>query len=334
MTPKLSESDKEAILTLYQSSEETTSTLAHRYGVSNTTISRILKSSLSEEDYDALVHQKRSSRNLVGAESTPRKSLPVLQSTVVDLPADDSLVPLPLDLASRSPKDGEVRSKQPPLVRRRQRSSISDREDAEPEIPAAMQLELPPSPPNTDEIAPGFFQQDDRLVGNDLEDNDLVEMIAEELSSSKPRLGEFEDEGDFDEDLEDEDDLEDDLDEDDSDGSLGMTLRHTRQDIPLQVLPLSEASIPRTFYLVVDHAAELVTRPLQDFGDLGQIPPQDVQAETLPIFDNHRVARRFSKKTQRVVKVPDGRMLEKVGPYLQAKGITRLLIDGQVYSFD
>jgi len=44
------------------------------------------------------------------------------------------------------------------------------------------------------------------------------------------------------------------------------------------------------------------------------------------------VAKRFMRRMQRVVKIPDGRVFLKVGSYLQAKGITRLLIDGQVYS--
>ncbi|HAX74933.1 MAG TPA: hypothetical protein DCY88_03635 [Cyanobacteria bacterium UBA11372] len=97
-------------------------------------------------------------------------------------------------------------------------------------------------------------------------------------------------------------------------------------------MPLSQALIPKTCYLVVDRAAELVARPLKDFGDLGIIPQEEVQERTLPVFDNHRVARRFSNRTQRVIKVPDGKMLQKVGDHLKAKGITRLLIDGQVYS--
>jgi hypothetical protein len=83
---------------------------------------------------------------------------------------------------------------------------------------------------------------------------------------------------------------------------------------------------------VVDRASELITRPLRDFAELGQIPSEEVQAKTLPIFDNHRVARRFSRRMQRVVKVPDSKVITKVSGYLQAKGITRLLIDGQVYS--
>jgi hypothetical protein len=100
----------------------------------------------------------------------------------------------------------------------------------------------------------------------------------------------------------------------------------------VRVLPFSEAPIPKTCYVVVDRSSELITRPLKDFADLGQIPVEETQEKTLPIFDNHRVAKRFLRRMQRIVKLPDGRVLQKVQPYLQAKGITRLLIDGQVYS--
>ncbi|MFM6309348.1 MAG: transposase, partial [Dolichospermum sp.] len=99
-----------------------------------------------------------------------------------------------------------------------------------------------------------------------------------------------------------------------------------------QVLPLSVANLPKTCYLVIDRSAELITRPLKDFGDLGLIPSLENQQKTLPIFDNHRVAKRFSTKRDRVIKVPDSQVLHKASNHLQAKGITRLLIDGQVYS--
>jgi hypothetical protein len=38
------------------------------------------------------------------------------------------------------------------------------------------------------------------------------------------------------------------------------------------------------------------------------------------VFNNHRVARRFSRRNQRVVKIPDGSVIRKTQPYLQAKG--------------
>lgn len=44
---KLSDADKQEIIEQYRQPGETTSTLAQRYGVSNSTISRLLKSSFS-----------------------------------------------------------------------------------------------------------------------------------------------------------------------------------------------------------------------------------------------------------------------------------------------
>ncbi len=152
---------------------------------------------------------------------------------------------------------------------------------------------------------------------SDAEANTLAEMLGEELLDSEELLDLEEDE---------------DLDEDDLERDTSMLTRRMPSEMLVQVLPLSEATLPKTCYLVIDRASELITRPLRDFGDLGQIPTQEVQQKTLPVFDNHRVARRFSTKRDRVIKVPDSRMLKKARSHLQAKGITRLLVDGQVYS--
>ncbi len=100
----------------------------------------------------------------------------------------------------------------------------------------------------------------------------------------------------------------------------------------IEISPLIDAVIPKPCYLVVDHTAELITRPLEEFGDLGHIPEVESQSKTLPVFENHRVARRFSKRSQRVIKVPNGDLLQKTGTHLSAKGITRFLINGRVYT--
>src|SRR4028119_863928 len=59
---KLSDSDKQEILNLYKHTGETTSTLAERYGVSNSTISRMLKITLPEQEYEVLIASKRAAR--------------------------------------------------------------------------------------------------------------------------------------------------------------------------------------------------------------------------------------------------------------------------------
>ena len=158
---------------------------------------------------------------------------------------------------------------------------------------------------------PEFEEEED-----DEEDDDEMD-----ISVFKEMLGE-----DLD-DINDEDDEEDDWDEEDD---TPYTAASNLSD--LQILPLSQASLPRICYLVIDRSAELIVKPLAEFADLGAIPDAETNQRTLPVFDNHRIAKRFSHRRERVIKIPDGRMLQKTSNHLQDKGITRLLIDGQIYS--
>ena len=167
--------------------------------------------------------------------------------------------------------------------------------------------------------SPRLVLKGDRVEPEEEEDDDDDTL---DITALKEMLGE-----DIDDD--DDDDWEDDEDEDD-DSATYHSQRTELSDI--QILPLSQASLPRTCYLVIDRLAELIVKPLEDFADLGTIPETEVRQRTLPVFDNHRIAKRFSHRRERVIKVPDGRMLQKTSHYLQDKGITRLLIDGQIYS--
>lgn len=296
MTPrKLSDSDKLDILELYRQPGETTLTLASRYGVSNSTISRILKSSLSDAEYEALVQQKRAAR-FPG--SAPESAAPVVEE--------------PIALSRKALAD-EVPI---PTKRKRQRASgAATSEDPETAVKAE-QLELLDVPDS------GEYRNAEAMdVSSSAEASALKEMFGADLLDRE----------DF-SDLDEEDEDIDELGEEEEEEYSPMPQKRVRSTAIIQVLPLSNAELPKTCYLVVDRAAELIARPLKDFAELGQIPAQEVHQKTLPVFDNHRVARRFSNRTQRVVKVPDGKMLQKTSSHLQAKGITRLLIDGQVYS--
>jgi hypothetical protein len=348
MTPrKLTDSDIQDILHLYRQTGETTSTLAGRYGVSNTTISRLLKSQLSEPEYEMLIQQKRAARTSV--EASPAESIapvaslpsaaseplaeaaplpkiapPKLRATAASLPPKEEVKPTEevkpvLTAASSASQDT-------PRKRSRKRSEVTFESIAEAqlELDAALaQLSVPIK--SVAEAKP----EETVAFAQDLMDDVRRDQAADLLD--------LEDE---DEDLEDEDedDLDADLDDvgesdEDEDEAPDLRSLHIRAESLVKVLPLADATIPRPCYLVVDRTAELVARPLREFADLGQIPTEEIQAKTLPVFDNHRVAKRFSNhRTQRVIKVPDGRVLQKTSSHLQAKGITRLLIDGQVYA--
>jgi hypothetical protein len=175
-------------------------------------------------------------------------------------------------------------------------------------------------PPEVDNSEDTEINGDKTLETANLNDF-FVEAIEEE-----------EEEDELDEDWDEEEDEDEDEDEEElAESYLGPTIVKTAQ---LQILPLSAAAFPKTCYLVIDRAAELITRPLKDFAELGKVPPQEIQQRTLPIFESHRIARRFSKRKEKVIKVPDGRLIEKAHAQLEAKGITRLLMDGRIYALE
>jgi transposase-like protein len=344
---KLTDSDKQEILKLYRETAQTTSTLAERYGVSNSTISRLLKSTLPEEDYEFLVSLKRAARTPEGRAQVSYEQLPLLHqpASVVETssPADqaekllnpepeqpeiaaetevesdpDFALPIPANRRVKT-RSSAVEKPKLPVV---QETPVVKELEIVPETPVVKELEIVRhQPTETPIIAKPKLEVETRHSQPSL----FAEILDEDLLDEPDDL----DDDDLDDDLYDD---EEDFEDEDYEEQTPLVTRRGNGETSVQVLPLSVANLPKTCYLVIDRSAELITRPLKDFGDLGLIPSLENQQKTLPIFDNHRVAKRFSTKRDRVIKVPDSQMLHKASNHLQAKGITRLLIDGQVYS--
>ena len=326
---KLTDSDKKEILKLYRESAETTSTLAERYGVSNSTISRLLKSTLPEDEYEYLVSLKRAARTPEGRAQVSYDNIPVFvnEEEEVEEPKQQEKPKKrekPAPVKKKVIADGERRVK-----RRSSAAKSSPTPVVQPPVIQSHQLEIFSNYQNEDEseteieianIPSPLIDEDERHAPKI-----IAEMLGEDLLDESEELDDLDDL---------DDDFDDDDDDDDDDWNDRPLVTRTRStgDPLIKVLPLSAASLPRTCYIVIDRSAELITRPLEEFGDLGQIPNPETQQRTLPIFDNHRIAKRFSTKRDRVIKVPDSKMLHKARYHLEAKGITRLLIDGQIYS--
>ena len=95
------------------------------------------------------------------------------------------------------------------------------------------------------------------------DDDDDDELEAVDVLTLGEMLGEDLDDSDDDWDDDDDDDDPSELD-DNSEQSLA-------QEDSLEILPLSTATIPRTCYLVINRRAELIVKPLKEFGHLGQL---------------------------------------------------------------
>ena len=120
---KLSDSDKQEMLQLYRQPGETTSTLASRYGVSNSTISRILKTSFSEAEYETLIQQKRGGRSTVESIAPSLPDTEPLISIATEQPAPEESVSTVVDagvIEVEVPSDAEPTSvvipSLPPMV--------------------------------------------------------------------------------------------------------------------------------------------------------------------------------------------------------------------------
>ncbi|MEA5500033.1 transcriptional regulator [Limnoraphis robusta] len=361
---KLSDAEKQEIVKLYQQMpEETTITLADRYGVSSSTVRRVLQSAIPKDTYETLTQQKqrlhrtgkRSTRNAEELEesiftpmleleypepeysepeysepeysepeySEPEYSEPEYSEPEYSEPEYSESEYSESEYSESEYSEPEYREVSslldsfPVTKRRRKRSSASENVELSESSEVDLEVDTVTTP------KPILKSGDEQSNYSSDSTSANIKLIAEDFL--REEYSEF----DPDED-EDEDDLEDYSDDEEREKFFTSPLSMAGL---VKILPLAEAELPKICYLVIDRAAELVAKPLKAFSELGQIPADEIHEKTLPVFDNHRVASRFSARNQRVFKVPDSRLLQKAAPCLQAKGITRLLIDGQVYRF-
>jgi hypothetical protein len=117
------------------------------------------------------------------------------------------------------------------------------------------------------------------------------------------------------------------------DGDEAQGLEQGGDTSPVDVQSFEDLELPRVCYIVVDRASELVARPLRDFRQLGSLAELDADALAIPVFDNHRWARKFSNRFQRILKVPSY-LLDITRHYLVDRGITRAILGKKVYSLE
>lgn len=316
MSPrKLSDGDRQEILSLYRNnSNETTSTLAMRFGVSSSTISRLLKKSLTETEYEDLIQEKRQAR-ITKNEEDDKNSIPKKIATKKESAAiqENPQEQWNLDFEDKKGILGENKSEM-------ETDNFMGEEEQE-----IINLDS--------QTRHSGLEVEITEANSEIEEEDVLESV-QILAAMYGEDMEDEEEREYEEDMEDE---EEEIEDDEIEQKLIVSA--PSPESKLQVLPFESANFPRVCYLVVDRYAELVSKPLKDFGHLGNIPDSEYLQLTLPVFDNHKVAKRycdtkgtFRNRKGKVIKVPDGKLLQKTSTYLKAKGISRIFMDGKIYS--
>jgi hypothetical protein len=292
---RLTDSQKRELVARYCAGEGS-SELAVVYGCSMNTVSRAVKAALAPEDYERLKQERaRASRSGTPAPSAPPDSK---GGGAAERDGGGEVInPSPGVIATTSP--AQVVAPSPGVIAPSRRA-----------VGPAEALTATP------EAAPPSAEQ-----GLPLNTDDEVSDKAAEGSLAIDDAEDFGDDG-----AEDDSDDVDGLDEGPEPAAVGVPQQ------PVSCVPIEQAELPTSVYMLVDKTVELDARPLSEFSELGELPPGEEHLQALQVFVNPRLAKRLCGRSQRVIKIPDTRIFERTARYLVAQGISRVVIENGVYS--
>ncbi len=98
----------------------------------------------------------------------------------------------------------------------------------------------------------------------------------------------------------------------------------------LSSIPISEINFPEMVYMIVDKNIELEIKLLKDYPEWDFLPSSDLNRKTIEIFNDIKVAKRFCKKEQKVIKVPNTDVFKIAAHILISKGISRIVSSEQL----
>ena len=100
----------------------------------------------------------------------------------------------------------------------------------------------------------------------------------------------------------------------------------------LSSIPISEINFPDMVYMIVDKNIELEIKLLKDYPQWDFLPSSDLNRKTIEIFNDIKVAKRFCKKEQKVIKVPNTDVFRIAAHILISRGISRIVSSEQLIS--
>ncbi len=93
----------------------------------------------------------------------------------------------------------------------------------------------------------------------------------------------------------------------------------------LSSVSIADTELPKIVYMIVDKNIELEIKLLKEFPEWEFLPTEDLERKTIEIYSDLKIAKRFCKREQRVIKVPNTDVFRIASPILVSKGITRII---------
>ena len=98
----------------------------------------------------------------------------------------------------------------------------------------------------------------------------------------------------------------------------------------LSSVPIEEVNLPLIVYMIIAKEFELEVKYLKDFPDWQFLANDELNRKTIEIYLDSKIAKRFCKKEQKVIKVPNSNVFRIVAPLLQSRGLTRIVSADQL----
>ena len=93
----------------------------------------------------------------------------------------------------------------------------------------------------------------------------------------------------------------------------------------LSSIPLKEVKLPKMVYMIVDHKIELQTKLLKDYPEWKFLSEDELNRNTIEIFSDIKIAKKFCTKGQKIIKVPNTDVFRITSPILLSRGISRII---------
>ena len=93
----------------------------------------------------------------------------------------------------------------------------------------------------------------------------------------------------------------------------------------LASVSIHEIDLPKVVYMIVDNKIELETKLLKEYPDWQFLSQNELNRTTIEIYFDLKTAKRFCKKEQKVIKIPNVNVFSIAAPFLVSRGISRIV---------
>jgi hypothetical protein len=93
----------------------------------------------------------------------------------------------------------------------------------------------------------------------------------------------------------------------------------------LSSVSISEIDFPKIVYMIVDSKIELEIKSLGDYPNWQFLSQDELKRKTIEIYFDLKIAKKFCRREQKVIKVPNTDVFRVVSPILISRGISRIV---------